>query len=227
MRRQIASPRWKRYLLAFLLAVAALAAAAILAQWWLDLRAEDVIFHDLSDVPARPVGIIFGAGLRRDGSPSAVLQARVDAGVALYRAHRVRRLLVTGDNSTTSHDEVSAMKRCAIAQGVPPSDIVRDFAGFRTFDSCYRARHIFDVHSAVLITQAYHLPRALFLARGVGIDAVGFAAAPGASRPEIIRFRIREAAASANAVLHSFISPERPHFLGKPEPIFGSSSPAR
>src|SRR5665213_815441 len=103
-------------LLAFLIATCVVAAAAILAQWWLDVRAQHLIFHDISAVPARPVGVIFGAGLRRDGSPSAVQRARVDAGVALYRAHLVRRLLVTGDNSKTSYDEVSAMKRCAVAQ---------------------------------------------------------------------------------------------------------------
>lgn len=105
-----------------------------------------------------------------------MLRERVLAGVKLYQAGKIKKLLMTGDNSRSDYDEVTAMKRFAISHGVAAKDIVGDFAEFRTVDSCYRARHIFMVTDAVLVIQAYHLPRALFLSHSAGLSAVGFEA---------------------------------------------------
>lgn len=116
---------------------------------------------------------MFGAGILTDGTPSAMLADRVDAAIALYRAGKVRKLLFSGDNSRVDYDEVGSMRKYAVERGVPKSDITLDYAGFDTYDSCYRARKIFGITSAVLVTQRYHLPRAVYDCTRLGIDAVG------------------------------------------------------
>lgn len=174
----------------------------------------------VEEVPAAPVAILFGARVYPDGTLCPVLEERVQAGIALYRAGKVRKLLMTGDNSRRSYDEVSAMKAYAVARGVPPEDVVRDFAGFRTFDSCYRARSVFGVQRAVLVTQAYHLPRALYLARQLGINAVGFAAQNGVDRSVLAQYEAREWPADAEAVLDLHVWHKKPRFAGPPEPLF-------
>jgi vancomycin permeability regulator SanA len=130
-------------------------------------------FTSVSDVPSRPVALVFGAGILPDGSLSPMLADRVDAAVALYRSKKVAKLLFSGDNSRPDYNEVGSMERYAVEHGVPQSDITLDFAGFDTYDSCYRARTIFGVTSAVLVTQRYHLPRAVYDCSKLGIDAVG------------------------------------------------------
>jgi len=132
-------------------------------------------YRDVAAVPVRPYAMVFGAGLDPDQTPSAMLADRLDAGIALLRAHKVQRLLFTGDNGTVEHNELRAMLLYALARGVRRSQIVLDYAGFSTRDSCYRAPHVFGVRSAVLVTQAYHVPRAIFLCAGQGMDVVGFA----------------------------------------------------
>ncbi|MEZ4555940.1 MAG: ElyC/SanA/YdcF family protein [Caldilineaceae bacterium] len=98
---------------------------------------------------------------------------RVDTAIALYQAGKVDKLLMSGDNSTPEYDEPGAMMAYAIAQGVPAADIQPDYAGRRTYDTCYRAQAIFHVEDAVLVTQAFHLPRALFTCHNLGLDAQG------------------------------------------------------
>ncbi len=127
----------------------------------------------LETVPARPVAIVFGAAVYRDGRPSPVLADRVATAVALYRAGRVRGLLLSGDNRFADYNEPAAMAELARAAGVPADALMLDYAGRRTFDTCWRAYHIFGVRQAVLVTQRFHLPRALYLCRAVGLDAVG------------------------------------------------------
>lgn len=132
------------------------------------------IYSDVQAIPARPVAIVFGAGLNRDGSPSWMLSDRLDGAIALYKAHKVEKLLLTGDEVTSM--EISAMQTYAVRKGVPAGNIMTDHAGLRTYDSCYRAIHNFGINQAVLVTQGYHLPRALFTCNGLGIDAVGLKA---------------------------------------------------
>ncbi len=191
---------------------------------WMEARAAESIFGDIGAVPAHPVGVVFGARVYGDGTLSPVLDARVTAGVRLYRAGKVRKLLMTGDNGRKDYDEPTAMKHRAVALGVPPEDVVCDFAGFRTYDSCYRARDVFGVRSAVLITQAFHLPRALFLARALGLDVVGYAALPGLDRASLRHVRRREFLARSGAVLDAALR-RPPHFLGRQEPLLADARP--
>ena len=121
------------------------------------------------------VAIVFGARVR-NGVPSNSLYDRVLTGVELYRAGRVKKLLMSGDRQNDSYDEPAAMKKLAVELGVAESDIVLDNDGKSTFETCFRAREIFDVKKAVLVTQDYHLPRALYLCSNLGVDSVGITA---------------------------------------------------
>jgi len=159
-----------------LMALGLLAVGAIVGlRWWTDRHYSERIY-DLETVPPRSVAIVFGAGYWPSGRLSDILADRVDTAVDLYHAGKVRKLLMTGDNTTVDYNEPARMLDHALAQGVPREDIVLDYAGRRTYDSCYRARHIFMVEDAILVTQAYHLDRALFTADSLGLDVVGIAA---------------------------------------------------
>jgi len=129
--------------------------------------------HTADTVPAAQVAVVFGAGLGRDGGLSAVLRDRMDVAISLYEAGTVQKLLVSGDNRFVEYDEPGAMRAYAIAQGVDDDDIQPDYGGRRTYDTCYRAKNIFQIDEAILVTQEFHLPRALLNCRQLGIDAVG------------------------------------------------------
>ncbi len=143
------------------------------------IAARGVIYHDIGAVPARRVAIIFGAQVLPEGQLSMALAHRVDAGIALYRAGKVAQLLMTGDNREENYNETGSMRDYAIAHGIPASAILLDPAGLRTYDSCYRARSISGIgnNEAILVTQEYHLPRAIYTCAGLGVGAVGYVAA--------------------------------------------------
>lgn len=171
----------------------------------------------VSKVPHRHVAIVFGAGLYDGDKPTSYLRERVQTAVDLYKGKRVDKLLMTGDNSTVSYNEPAAMRKLAEKLGVPKGDIVLDYAGRDTYDSCYRARHIFDVTSGTVVTQGYHLPRALMTCRGLGIDAIGVAA-EHQSRDFTISYIMREWLSTGKAVFQLVTKP-KPPILGKPLPI--------
>ncbi len=172
-----------------------------------------------SDVPSRRVAIIFGAGLWRDGSPTPVLKDRVETGVHLYQQGKVEKLLMTGDNSLVEYNEPEAMRQYALSLGVPDQDIVLDYAGRRTYDSCYRALKIFQVKEAILITQKFHLARALFLCNALGLDGVGVEANNRTYRRfSLFYWNLRELPATLTAFADVITRPAP--ILGDPEPIF-------
>lgn len=200
--------------------------AAVIA-WSLGLRAwthhhyKDRVYT-VADAPPRNVALVFGAGLWADGSPTPVLADRVATAAELYHAGKVHVLLMSGDNSYIDYNEPQAMLEYAVAAGVPADAIVLDYAGRRTYDSCYRALHIFGVQEAILVTQAYHLDRALYTADRLGIDAVGVPA-DQRSYVYIRRYRWREVAATLAAWWDLNIRHPTP-ILGQREPIPGISS---
>ena len=161
---------------ALLFAVASLVVAfPFLLRWWVDWRYKPRIYT-VEAVPERRVAIVFGAGITGDGRPLPALADRVWTAAELYRAGKVGKLLMSGDNRFIEYNEPEAMRRYALAQGVPDEDIVLDYAGRRTYDTCYRAGYIFQVQDAILVTQWFHLDRALYTCDKLGIDAVGVAA---------------------------------------------------
>lgn len=161
--------------------------------------------------------IILGAGVTESGELSAVLRDRVDTAVAIYRSGNVGAILVSGDNSTTEHNEVVPVQEYLLAQGIPAEDIFLDYAGFDTYDTMYRARAIFEVTSAVVVTQSYHLPRALYLADVVGIEAQGVVALH--DRANLYNYA-REVLARVKAVGNVLLR-SQPEYLGKRIPITG------
>ena len=172
-----------------------------------------------SAVPTRRVGIVFGAGLWRDGSPTPILQDRVETGAKLYFAGKVEKLLMSGDNSQVEYNEPEAMRQYALKLGVPDSAIVLDYAGRSTYDSCYRAQAIFGIKQAILVTQPFHLPRALFLCNALGVDGIGVEANNRVYRPfSLLVWNARELPATAAAFVAMVTRPLP--ILGNPEPIF-------
>lgn len=119
--------------------------------------------------------VVLGASVLPDGSPSGILQDRLDDGIALYFAGVAPKIIMSGDNGTESYNEVKAMKDYAVAKGVPSEDVFCDHAGFSTYESMYRAKHVFGAERIVVATQTYHLYRALYAAQGLGIEAIGVA----------------------------------------------------
>ena len=161
--------------------------------------------------PGAPVAIVFGAG-------GAVLEDRVRTGVDLYHAGKVRKLLMTGDNGRVGYNEPETMKARAIQLGVPARDIVCDYAGFRTYDSIYRARDIFGVSRALLVSQSYHLPRALYTATKLGLSVDGVSA----DRRQYVSQSLydgREVLSTVVAWIQVNVTHPRPKYLGKKEPI--------
>jgi vancomycin permeability regulator SanA len=136
--------------------------------------AEDRRYSEVAAVPERPVAIVFGAGVN-GSNPSPALASRLDGAIALYDAGTVDHLLMSGDNGRADYDEVTVMRDYALARGVPGEAITRDYAGFDTYDTCSRARQIFGVRAAVLVTQDFHLARALYTCDQLGVDVVGLA----------------------------------------------------
>ncbi|GAB4492435.1 MAG: ElyC/SanA/YdcF family protein [Anaerolineales bacterium] len=176
--------------------------------------------YSANDVPAKPVAIVFGAGLTRNGDASPVLRDRIRTAADLYLAGKVKKLLMTGDNSTPHYNEPAAMREYALSLGVPDEDIVLDYAGRRTYDSCYRAREIFGVEQAILVTQGFHLPRALYLCNMLGVDGVGVVADNFRyRRMSLLFWNARELAATLTALVDVHITRPLP-ILGEPEPIF-------
>jgi SanA protein len=171
-------------------------------------------------VPTASVALVLGAGLNRDGTPGLVLRDRVRTAAELYSEGIVEKLLMSGDNSTEYYDEPGAMKDFALSLGVPEDDIVLDLAGRRTYDSCYRAKAIFVVDRLIIVTQAYHLPRALFLCNAFDIHADGVPADDANyHRGSYTFWWVREIFATINAYWDVLIAHPEP-ILGNPEPIF-------
>lgn len=130
---------------------------------------------DTDPWPRPRVAIVFGASVYSNGDLSPILEDRVDTAIELYRARKVDRILVSGDNRHPSYNEPKAMSDYLVTHAVAPRDVIVDYAGRSTYETCLRAKEIFGLERAVLVSQGYHLPRALFLANQLGLDAVGVA----------------------------------------------------
>lgn len=175
---------------------------------------------NIEKVQPSPVAIVFGAGLWRDGTPTPVLRDRVETAAELYFAGKVEKLLMSGDNSRQDYNEPQAMRDYAISLGVPDAAIALDYAGRRTYDTCYRARDIFGIRSAILVTQSFHLPRAIYTCNALGIKATGVPADQRDYRKGSLAYwNLREIPASLVALWEVHISKPLP-VLGDPEPIF-------
>lgn len=163
--------------------------------------------------------LVLGCGVRENGEPSLMLRDRLDMGLALFEAEAAPKLLMSGDHSRTDYDEVNAMKSYAMERGVASQDVFTDHAGFSTYESMYRARDIFQAKRVIIVSQRYHLYRAVYDARALGLEAWGVAAEDIAYLGQTAR-DMREILARGKDWLYCILQPE-PTFLGEAIPVSG------
>ncbi len=175
------------------------------------------LYASVESAPNAQTALIPGAAILESGAPSKIFLQRVDVAIELYRAGKVSKILVSGDNSTATYNEVNPVRHYLLQQGIPDEDIFLDHAGFDTYSSMYRARDIFGVTSILITTQAFHLPRAVFLARALGITAHGVRA--GAAVSSWNNY-LREVFANEKAMFY-VVFHLKPKYLGDKIPITG------
>ena len=165
--------------------------------------------------------IVLGAGLRPDGNPTWMLEDRIKVGDELYKNHAAPKIIMSGDHGRESYDEVNAMKKYAKSEGVPSKDIFMDHAGFETYDTMYRARDVFGAKKVIIVTQKYHLYRAMYAAKKLGLDAYGVSATKRKyDNKQWIR-DIREWLARVK-IFGKCITKPKPKYLGKKIDLKGS-----
>lgn len=195
--------------------LAALLCAAMLA--YIASQTRVYIYSDIAKVPATEVAMVLGASVLPSGTLSGILKERADEAVALYRAGKVNKILVTGDNGTVSYNEVDPTARYLLLVGVRADDIFLDHAGFDTYSSMYRARDVFDVTSVTIVSQEFHLPRAVYLARAMGLTAYAVEAPGGGVK--LFNY-VREVPATMKALWDVALG-RTPKYLGEQFPITG------
>ena len=166
--------------------------------------------------------LVLGAGLSPDGNPSPMLKDRLDVAISLYERQLAPKLLLSGDHGKKYYDEVNAMLAYCLAQGVPKDDIFLDHAGFSTYESMVRAKKIFQVERALVVTQEYHLYRALYIGQRLGLSLEGVSATLTEYQGQSVRDQ-REFYARNKDFLQTLTWPD-PTYLGEPIPITGDSS---
>lgn len=177
--------------------------------------------RDMAKIPACYVALVPGASVYASGQPSPILADRLDKAYELYKNNKVKRFLLSGDHGTRSYDEVNNMKAYLNKKGVPDSVIFTDHAGFDTYSSMVRARDIFKVDSLIIVTQAFHLRRAVYIARKQGLVAYGFES-DMRKYPSITYLKIRESFANIKAFFEVLFN-LKPRFEGEKIPIKGDS----
>ncbi|MCR4333708.1 MAG: YdcF family protein [Patescibacteria group bacterium] len=207
----------KRVISIGIFGVVALAAFILLVNTYIVLSTYMYIYQSVAVAPSAEAVLIPGAAILANGKPSPIFIDRVDTAIALYNAEKVAKILVSGDNSTVSHNEVNPVHLYLLEKGIPDEDIFLDHAGFDTYSSMYRASAIFGVSSMLIATQSFHLPRALFIARELGIDVYGVNADSG----HILFHNYAREIFSNEKALFDVVFHTRPKYLGDKIPILG------
>ena len=202
----------------------------VIAAWmaWADYRcdvaARGGIFHTLNTVPAHEAGLVLGTSKEtRHGTANLHFNQRIEAAAELYRAGKIRHILVSGDNHVVTCDEPTDMRNALVAAGVPADAITCDYAGFRTLDSVVRAKEVFGLSQCTIISENFHCPRALWIAQQHGLDAIAFAAPDVDLKSWSLRAKFREQFARAWCAVDLYVLHRRPKFPGPREPILPGS----
>jgi SanA protein len=204
----------------FILVSTLLIAMFVALNVYVYMQGAPYIISALDLVPHSQAAIILGAAVTQKGIPSSVLEDRVITAINLYKEGKVDKILMSGGNATVANNEVDPVRKMLIAQGIPKDDIFLDHAGFDTYSTMYRAKAIFKISSAIVVTQDFHLPRALYTARSLGIRAYGLRADRGQYS---IRNYMRELLSRPNAFLDVLIH-RTPKYLGPAVPISGDGN---
>lgn len=186
---------------------------------WVVLQTNGRIYDNLEDVPTGKVALLLGTSRNTARGANVFFMQRIYAAAALYHAGKVRKIIVSGDNSTDNYNETEAMRRELVKLGVPTGDIVNDHAGFRTLDSVVRAKSVFDQDEIIIVSQRFHIQRALFIADAKGIKATGYVAADPLHGMPYYKVIFREWFARVKAVLDCYVLGTEPKFPGPKEPI--------
>ena len=187
--------------------------ALLTADLRVERRAAGRVYDDVENIPAREYGLLPGTSRLVHGKYlNTYFYNRIHAAVELYKAGKIRKIIVSGDNGRTDYNETGDMARELIAKGVAPEDVLSDYAGFRTLDSVVRARNLFGATEITVISQRFQCERAIYLAARHGIDAAGFEADEVAPRHVRVRLAVREAFARVLAVLDAEVLNTKPHF---------------
>jgi SanA protein len=217
--------RAKLALFVFLPTVVAVA-AILVSGHYCEQAAAGRIFSSVEAVPKNDVALVLGTGkTTRNGNPNLHFQQRITAAASLYRSGKVQHLLVSGDDHIKTYDEPGDMRDALIAAGVPASAITCDYAGFRTLDSITRAGMVFGLSKFTIVSEEFHCPRAVWIARAHGLDAVAFAAPDVNSARWSLRVKCREYFARAWCGVDLYVLNRGPKFPGPREPIFTASNP--
>ena len=145
---------------------------------YIQKETSNLIYSEITELPSAKTGIILGASVHADGKLSPILQDRVETAYQLYLQNKIENFLISGDHRTDDYDEVNAIKNYLLKKGVPSRDIILDHSGFDTYDSMFRAKAVFEIEDAIVITQKFHLPRSLYIAKNLDASYRGFEAAP-------------------------------------------------
>lgn len=205
-----------------LLALIALLGMAVMGINWYVQRAGSQYILGAQQVPQADAVLILGAYVLPDGTVSRMLNDRLQVGYELYAQGKAPKILVSGDHGRREYDEVNTMKEYIKNRGVAADDVFMDHAGFSTYESMYRARDIFQVKKVIIVTQRYHLMRAVFIARTLGLDAYGVASDLGDYGPVMYNYELREIAARNKDFVLAVIIKPYPTFLGEAIPVSGS-----
>lgn len=201
---------WKRLIISLFVIAVALMLAAIALDRWISWKTAPYIYEEVQQLPDRQVGVVLGtAKYYRTGVINQYYRYRMQGAINAYNSGKVKYLLLSGDNALQSYNEPMTMRRDLIAAGVAPSDIVLDYAGFRTLDSIVRTRKVFDANDFTIITQRFHCERALFIALHMGIQAQCFAVP---SPKNMLTVRVREIFARLSALNDLYILKREPRF---------------
>lgn len=183
------------------------------------LESDPYIKETRQELPKAYTAIVLGAAILKNGTLSTIFKDRVDIAIDLYKEGYVETILVAGDDGTNNYNEVNPARDYLLIHGIPSEAIFLDHAGFDTYSSMYRARDIFLVKDAIVVTQSFHLPRAVFIARRLGIQAYGI---PSDQHTYRFKNNIRETLANVKALLNVMYN-RKPKYLGEEIPITGSS----
>ena len=215
---------WRWLLIGVLILALLLGAAALgLSLWvWNSSRGYILSAEEAGELENMDAILVLGCGVRPDGSPSLMLRDRLDMGLQLYEAGAAPKILMSGDHGSVGYDEVNAMKDYATDRGVPSEDVFQDHAGFSTYESMYRARDVFAAQRIIIVSQRYHLYRAVYDARALGLDAWGVAAEDIAYTGQFLR-EIREILARDKDFFYCVFQP-LPTYLGEVIPVSGDGN---
>ena len=213
--------KYKRLVKFLVFALILIASLTVIADIFVWVKSHKYVYGDVSNVPACYTAIVLGAKVSSEGYPSDFLRDRLDVAIELYERKKITRFLLSGDHGTTSYDEVNSMKTYLLKHGIDTKDIFLDHAGFDTYNSMIRAKEIFQITDAIIVSQEFHLSRAVYIARSKGLEAYGIKA-DKRNYPSLKRLKFRDLLAKVKAFGEVTLN-AKPTYLGSQIPITGDS----